>query len=131
MFRGTKRFLMVLLAMLLIVMNIGTACFAEGSQFIAIGVTSDAPEKIIKTIYAGGDYSAILYDDGTVATFGNNSNGQLGLGTDENVNVPTNIKGLTDVKTLSAGATRVFATRKDGSIWAWGKNYNGELRDGT
>ena len=121
MFRRTKKFLVILLTIILVLTNIGTACFAEEPQLLT------APGRTIKSIHAGGDYSVILYDDGTVSTFGENDDGELGLGKDENVNIPTDIEGLTDVKALDVGQSHVFAIKEDGSVWTWGKNNNGQL----
>ena len=70
MFRRTKKFLVILLTIILVLTNIGTACFAEEYN-------SYSTPRTIKSIHAGGDYSVILYDDGTVSTFGENDGERL------------------------------------------------------
>jgi alpha-tubulin suppressor-like RCC1 family protein len=104
-------------------------CFAEELQLSTTSVP--APGRAVKSVYAGANYSAILYNNGMVSTFGANNFGQLGHGTNEGVNVPTDIEGLTDVDTLSTGQYHVFAIKEDGTVWSWGRNNFGQLGDGT
>jgi len=81
-------------------------------------------------------HSIILENDGTVWTFGSNSNGQLGNGSTSNSNVPIQLTGtgfqLGGVfNAVAAGQLTSFAIRNDGTVWAWGQNNYGQLGDGT
>ena len=82
-------------------------------------------------ISAGYEYTAALKEDGTVWTWGDNSNWQLGDGTKEKRYTPVQVKGLTNVAAISAGWAHTIALKKDGTVWSWGGNFFGEVGDGT
>jgi uncharacterized repeat protein (TIGR01451 family) len=87
--------------------------------------------------YFGGgpttiSFSVVVKNDGTVWTWGNNFEGQLGDGTSNNLrSTPGQVVGLSGVTTVAAGANHVLALRNDGTVWAWGDNDNGALGDTT
>jgi uncharacterized repeat protein (TIGR01451 family) len=63
--------------------------------------------------------------DGTLWAWGDNSYGQLGNGT-RNFNgnpVPTQVPGLSDVVSATAGYTYVYAAKSDGTLWGWGNAF--------
>jgi uncharacterized protein (TIGR03437 family) len=75
-------------------------------------------------------HSIALGADGTVWTWGDDSYGQLGDGTNTGVNVPGRVPGLTGIVAVSAGAHHSLAVKADGTVWAWGENIHGELGNG-
>jgi alpha-tubulin suppressor-like RCC1 family protein len=77
--------------------------------------------------------SAALKTDGTLWTWGGNSNGRLGNGTITNRSSPgTTAGGGTNWCRISSTAGYGFAAIKtDGTLWTWGGNSNGGLGDGT
>lgn len=87
--------------------------------------------------YSGGgpttiSFSVVARSDGSVWTWGNNFEGQLGDGTSNNVRpTPAQVAGLTGITAVAAGANHVLALRSDGTVWAWGDNDNGALGDTT
>jgi alpha-tubulin suppressor-like RCC1 family protein len=85
----------------------------------------------VLAIAAGYAHSAALLGDGTVATWGSNSNGQLGNSTQVNRSVPGLADGMTAIHAISAGSNSTFAVRDDATMWSWGFNTSGELGDGT
>jgi alpha-tubulin suppressor-like RCC1 family protein len=76
-----------------------------------------------------GGYSLFLKADSTLWASGNNANGALGNGTTVSQIIP--IKVMTNVKSMSAGATHSLVLKTDGTLWGFGKNDNGQLGDGT
>ncbi|HRG59250.1 MAG TPA: T9SS type A sorting domain-containing protein [Bacteroidia bacterium] len=76
-------------------------------------------------------HSIALKADGTVWTWGRNSEGQLGDGTNNNSNVPLQVSGISNVIAISGGEYHTLAIKDDGTVWAWGKNTNGQLGNGT
>jgi alpha-tubulin suppressor-like RCC1 family protein len=81
--------------------------------------------------YLGGNYSAGIQINGTLWTWGNNSEGQLGDGTTTNRSVPTQVGTATDWVWVSAGTNATYAIKQNGTLWAWGSNNHGQLGDGT
>ncbi len=85
-----------------------------------------------KNVNAGHSYTVAIKNDGTLWAWGNNSNGQLGIGTSESTSVPTQeITKAEDWKNVSAGKWHIVALKNDGTLWAWGYNSYGKLGDGT
>ncbi len=87
----------------------------------------------VKSIAAGGNHSLALLSNGTVMAWGDNESGQLGIGStsEEGVDVPTAVKGLTNVTAISAGAEFSLALLRNGTVMAWGNNDSGQLGIGT
>ncbi|MEV7278993.1 chromosome condensation regulator RCC1 [Streptomyces sp. NPDC093111] len=100
------------------------------------GVTTDAATsrpvlsqslRGVTDIALGCGYTLALRDDGTVWSWGENTYGQLGLGTLAHQNTPKRVPGLTDVVAVSAGCHHSVALRADGTVTSWGYNVNGQL----
>ncbi len=96
------------------------------------------PEKITGlydlSAIEGGEYQTIaLKRNGTVWMCGNNSAGQLGIGaaTEESINTPVQVIGLTNVVAITSGKYFSTALKGDGTIWTWGVNNKGQLGDET
>jgi alpha-tubulin suppressor-like RCC1 family protein len=120
--------------------------FAWGSNAhgeLGIGTTSATPILVptqvidsadpsgflgnVKAIAAGGNHSLALKTDGTVWSWGFNSNGQVGDGTRVDRSSPVQVLGLNDIESICAGSFHSLALRSDGSVFAWGFNEEGQL----
>ncbi|WP_344928359.1 S8 family serine peptidase [Streptosporangium carneum] len=87
-----------------------------------------------QTIAAGNDHSlALLWgaSGGEAWAWGDNAQGQLGLGHTTGRKVPSRVPGLTGVQSVSAGNGYSVAMKIDGTVWAWGDNSQGQLGNGT
>ena len=88
-------------------------------------------------IAAGTGHTIALKADGTVWTWGENFNGQLGNNSTIESHIPVQVNGpdgigyLSDIVAVAAGYQYSLALRSDGTVWAWGNNSNGELGDNT
>lgn len=78
----------------------------------------------IKQIEAGRGCSLILCEDGTVWAWGNNKEGQLGLGHKNNCNRPQQVPRLVNVQCIVSGNDASIAIKNDGDIWV-----SGELKE--
>ncbi|MBN8459853.1 MAG: cadherin-like beta sandwich domain-containing protein [Verrucomicrobia bacterium] len=92
-------------------------------------------KRIIK-IAAGSDHSLALCTDGTLVSWGQNSQGELGDGTTINRLAPvqvdqTGILANKAVVKIAAGERHCLVLCGDGSLVAWGDNSDGQLGDGT
>jgi len=70
----------------------------------------------ITAICASGNACLALRNDGTVWSWGYNTNGDLGDGTYTNSLVPVQVTGLTDITMIGPG----FAVNGNGIVYAWG-----------
>lgn len=78
-------------------------------------------------VSAGQYHSAALKADGTVWTWGDNLDGQLGAELPEGSATPVKVAGLAGATALSSGARHTLVLKSDGTVWAWGDNYGGAL----
>ena len=85
-----------------------------------------------KALSLGDTHVAAIKTDGTLWTWGNNSNGQLGDGSTTNRSSPqtTAGAGLNWVRTHS-GWNATAGIKADGTLWTWGQNSSGELGSGS
>ncbi|MDO9074646.1 MAG: hypothetical protein Q7U73_15410 [Rubrivivax sp.] len=86
----------------------------------------------VPRVAAGGAHSLALSADGrTLWAWGDNRQGQLGLGDTSSRGLPTVVGGLPTLQAIAAGADHTLALAADGSVWAWGSNRAGALGDGS
>ena len=85
-------------------------------------------------IAAGGNHNLALKADGSVAAWGDNTEGQLGIGNLSTGSLtPEGVSGLgsgAGIIAIAAGFEHSLALKSDGSVLAWGFNQNGELGNG-
>ncbi|KAL0484653.1 hypothetical protein AKO1_003467, partial [Acrasis kona] len=95
----------------------------SGPNFAPILLKCFTFPEVIK-VEAGHNCSFIVTKN-EVFSWGNNTNGQLGLGHTYNVDEPTSIKELEDrrVKSIVAGSTNITCLLYSGDVLTWG--YNG------
>ena len=90
-------------------------------------------------ITAGDSYSVARQADGSLWSWGNNTSGQLGIGsTDPDplnpVANPTPIRENTNANdwvSVGSGGSHTVALKAAGTLWALGNNSSGQLGDGT
>lgn len=88
---------------------------------------------INSAIAAGYFHSLRINANGNLYAWGNNSNGQLGDGTQEQKSSPTLVNLPAGVKAVAVatGNSHSLAIGSDGKLYAWGNNNFGQLGDGT
>ena len=79
----------------------------------------------------GANHSLAVGSDGTLLAWGNNSAGQLGIGSTTNQRTPVTVAGLTSAVAAAAGGNFSIALTADGTVWAWGDNAFGQLGIGS
>lgn len=85
------------------------------------------------TAVAAGGYHSMAIADGNLYTWGNNSKGQLGVGTLVDATRPQAVGSpvLTNVARIAAGGLHSIALKTDGTVWAWGSNSYGQIGNQT
>ena len=79
-----------------------------------------------------GEYHTItLSNDGTLHSFGYNGQGQLGLGHNNPVSLPTPIPNLPKISLISCGLNFTVCVDCEGFMWSFGENKDGQLGTGN
>ncbi|QPX48302.1 regulator of chromosome condensation [Synechococcus phage S-SRM01] len=111
-------------------------------SFFQLGINDSVSRNTPVTTFAGGtnwkqigcgrQYTAAIKTDGTLWTWGQNSNGQLGDNTTTARCTPvTTFAGGTNWKQVSGGGFHTAAIKTDGTLWTWGSNAYGQLGNNT
>jgi len=88
-------------------------------------------------VSCGAGMTAAIKMNGSIWTWGNNGQGQLGDGSTTNrsspVSITTSANNWLHVSVGGFGTTiaHVLAVRQDGSLWTWGYNASGQLGSGS
>jgi len=86
-----------------------------------------------KQVSAGYNYCLAIKTDGTLWSWGINTNGQLGINAPTGLvySSPVQIGSLTNWAMVSGNYYSAFAIRTDGTLWGWGLNQAGQLGNGA
>ena len=82
-------------------------------------------------VSCGFAHTMALKTDDTLWAWGDNDNGQLGLGSTAEKNSPTRVDPGSTWKAVSCGYDYTLAIKSNGSLWAWGDNGDGQLGLGS
>jgi alpha-tubulin suppressor-like RCC1 family protein len=116
--------------------QLGNGGTTQSNVPVAVSTTGALPGKTVIAVSVGGSHSLALCSDGTLATWGSNSNGQLGNGgtTSSNTPVPVNMSGILagkQVVAIAAGGSHNLVLCSDGTLATWGVNSSGQLGNGN
>ena len=96
------------------------------SRIIFTQITTNAND--VKSVYCGWNHTFILKNDGTLWGCGRNTEGQLGLGDNDNKITFTEITtNINDIKSVYCGGNHTFILKNDGTLWGCGRNVEGQL----
>ena len=98
--------------------------FDESSP-VQVGALTDWAE-----VAAGNSFCMAIKTNGTLWSWGRNSQGQLGLNNRTNFSSPVQIGALTNW-TKVAAEYACAAIKTDGTLWTWGSNAYGQLGNGN
>lgn len=88
-------------------------------------------DAALVTATAGGDSSCAVESDGSLWCWGDNFDGQLGIGSHTNQVKPTRVGSSTSWASVNTGGTHTCAIDRSGALYCWGRNDYGQLGDGT
>ena len=83
------------------------------------------------TCACGSYHTITVSDEGTVHSFGSNEEGELGLGHNNPVTLPTPIPNLPKINMISCGDNFTICVDYEGFIWSFGGNDFGQLGTGN
>jgi alpha-tubulin suppressor-like RCC1 family protein len=95
-------------------------------------VTTFAGGTDWKQVTCGDTHTSAIKTDGTLWTWGRNTEGQLGDNTATDRLTPvTTFTGGTNWKQVAGGGYYTAAIKTDGTLWTWGRNTSGQIGDNT
>lgn len=106
--------------------------YHKEANLYAMAIVNVANHFTNPQIGTGNGFTVILKADGTVWTVGNNKDGQLGNGTNQNSKIPQKVHmdedtQLANVIKIAVGTDHVLALTQNGKVYSWGLNDNGQL----
>lgn len=72
-------------------------------------------------------FSAVVKINGTLWSWGNNGQGQLGSSNNTSRSSPVQVGALTNWYEIAGGNAFCLAVKTDGTLWSWGTNGSGQL----
>jgi alpha-tubulin suppressor-like RCC1 family protein len=82
-------------------------------------------------VAAGYDHSLAVLANGSVLAWGDDSNGELGIGSNNDYSVtPVTVPGLTNIASVAAGENDSLALGANGHAWGFGGDNYGQLGNG-
>ena len=115
--------------------QLGNNSTTQSTVPVAVTNSGVLSGKTVAAVCAGGSHSLCLCSNGTAATWGFNSSGQLGNSSTTQSTVPVAVTTSSgalvgkQVAHVSAGASHSLAYCTDGTLAAWGANSSGQLGD--
>ncbi|MFM7080005.1 MAG: T9SS type A sorting domain-containing protein [Bacteroidota bacterium] len=86
----------------------------------------------VERVAAGWSHCTAVKKDGTLWSWGYNASGQLGLASAaQSISQPTQVAGMTAVRTVSCGHEHTLALKQNGTVWTCGINGQGQLGNGS
>ena len=100
-----------------------------GSNALTLSAAEPNESNVIE-IVSTYQNTFLLKSDGTVWATGNNGNGQLGDGTEDDAAAFQRVPDLEDIVAIDTGYNFAIALKADGTVWTWGYNAYGQLGTG-
>ena len=99
------------------------------NRTVATRIESEFDGETVTAIENGNGVSYAITEEGSLFAWGNNANGQLGLGDQEERLVPTKVAALADesIIDVSSGTSHTLVLTEDGEVYGFGSARDGKL----
>ncbi|MDO8617959.1 MAG: hypothetical protein Q7N87_03695 [Candidatus Uhrbacteria bacterium] len=106
--------------------QLGNGTKIESDSAVQVKASADVSLAGVKTISAGGEHACALKNDGKVLCWGNNSDTELGNGSDQDSDLPVEVKeegagALSNIVSISSGSSFSCGLKNNGKVWCWGQ----------
>lgn len=101
------------------------------------GMGGEGSLSNVQSLSTGGSHTAAIATDGTVWSWGANTSGRLGDGTEVSHATPIQVKGvggtgiMSNVANIAVGYNYTTVLTSDNNVWSWGNNTSGQFGNGT
>lgn len=87
--------------------------------FISLPLVIEA-SGVQRSIAAGGSHSVAIASDGTLLSWGDNTYGQLGNGSNSPYFSPQRVPNLGGITAVAAGERHMLVLKSNGTVWSFG-----------
>ncbi|MDG1540350.1 MAG: S8 family serine peptidase [Candidatus Thalassarchaeaceae archaeon] len=108
--------------------QLGNGGNSNSNSPIAVPLSTN---QLLTSVEVGLFHSCALFDSGEIACWGDNSNGQLGDGSQVGSTVPEIVSLNENATSVSVGLRHSCVILEDASLLCWGANEAGQIGDGT
>lgn len=108
----------------------GTGGVTDGGFVVTPQSVSKVTDAV--RIATGKGHTCIVHSSGSVSCWGDNQDGQIGIGSTGTQEVtPKRVMNVSDAKAVACGGSFSCALRAGGSVVCWGNGLAGQLGNGT
>lgn len=111
--------------------QLGNGTTTDSTTPVKVTRAAGILEGKVDTDVAIGDSHTCAVSSGDVYCWGDNSEGQLGNGTQNDSSLPLKVPGLTGIATQVVATDKTTCAIVAGDAWCWGQNNFGELGIGV
>jgi len=113
--------------------ELGSGNYTNSSQPVQVLAPSGQSGFLqgIVAIAADNNESFAVDNQGNLWAWGQNTNGQLGIGTTTNTNLPVQVPGISGAVAVSSSQYHTLVLKSDGTVWGWGANTSGQVGNGA
>ena len=101
----------------------------KGKGKYHIDIKLDIPEKVVAMSSGTSESIFVITENGNVYCWGENTNGQLGLGHCQIIDTPEKNPYLKNIKQISTSSTFTLALDNDGQVYGFGSNRDFQISD--
>ncbi|ARN77024.1 hypothetical protein BST97_02860 [Nonlabens spongiae] len=97
---------------------------------VYVAVTPNVEYGCWQMVDTGATHTLAIAENGSLWSWGTNTNGQLGLNDNTARGTPNLVNSDTDWISIATGSGISFALKSNGTLWSWGLNDVGQLGQG-
>jgi alpha-tubulin suppressor-like RCC1 family protein len=101
------------------------------TQLNSFTLVATQPSKTWSSVVMSSYFTLAIATDGTLWSWGENSQGQLGINSVTSQSSPSQVGSSTNWRSISISGGTAYAINSSGGLYGWGYNADGQLGDNT